>query len=77
MRRKLGDTILRLTVREKEHWRERISRRIDHAIETLQAEHDPGFRRRIYEEAEQKVRGSLGIADLHRQCEEIGEEITR
>jgi hypothetical protein len=66
-----------LTVREKEHWKERISRRIDHAVETVQAEHDPTLMQRIREEAEQKALDSLGIADLKRQCEQIGDEIAR
>ena len=36
-----------LTVKEKEHWKERISRKINQAIDALCAEHDPGFRERI------------------------------
>ena len=43
-----------LTVREKDHWRERIARRIDHAIEEMQAKEDPGFDKRIREQAEQQ-----------------------
>ena len=32
-----------LTVKEKEHWKDRIARRIDHAIEELQATERPRF----------------------------------
>lgn len=66
-----------LTVKEKEHWKERIARRIDTAIEMLQAENDPTFLQRIQDEAQQKARNSLGIAELHQQCEQLGAEIAQ
>lgn len=66
-----------LTVREKDHWRERISRRIDHAIEALQAEHDPHFRRRVSEEAERMAWESLSLDELRSHCQQIKAEIER
>ena len=64
-----------LTVREKEHWKERIARRIDHAIETLQAKEDPGFRERIRKESDQQAWESLGLAALRDECRQIEVDI--
>lgn len=66
-----------LTVREKEHWKERIARRIDHAIETLQAKEDPGFRERIRKESEEKAWESLGLTELRDECRKIDADIKR
>lgn len=53
-----------LTLREKEHWRDRIARRIDHAIEELQAKEDLGYFERIRSQAEQQAWTSLGLAEM-------------
>lgn len=60
-----------LTVKEKEHWKERISRKINHAIETLCAKEDPLFRERLREAARQRAVASLGIAEQHARLAEI------
>jgi len=60
-----------LTVREKEHWKERIARRIDHAIEELQAAEDPGFQERIWMEAEGEAWVSLGLKKLKDEQDKI------
>ena len=49
-----------LTVTEKEHWKERISRRIDKAIEAVYAE-QPSLRSRIAEAAQSEALKSLGL----------------
>ena len=60
-----------LTVREKEHWKERISRKINQAIDALCAERDPGFRERIRMTARQRAVESLGIAESQSRLAEI------
>lgn len=61
-----------LTVTEKEHWKERISRRIDKAIETVYAE-QPGLRSRIAEAAQSEALKSLGLLELQRQLDKLAE----
>ena len=63
-----------LTIREKDHWKERINRRIDRAIESLYAENDPLFRSRIGEAAHKLTLESLNISVAHRQVEDIETE---
>ena len=60
-----------LTVTEKEHWKDRISRRIDRAIETTYAAVDAGFRGRIADSARKLAVESLGIAKLEERRQEI------
>ncbi len=64
-----------ITIKEKDHWRERIARRIDHAIDELESNEDPSFRQRIDEEAEKKARKSLGLDELHCELRKTEEEI--
>lgn len=59
-----------LTVTEKEHWKNRISKRIDQRIEALSAE-DPGFLVRVQEAARKQALKSLGIDKLHERRERI------
>ena len=61
-----------LTVTEKEHWKERISRRIDKAIEAVYAE-QPGLRSRIAEAAQSEALKSLGLLELQRQLDKLAE----
>jgi hypothetical protein len=65
------NTQMTLTVKEKEHWKERISRKIDQALETLCAENEPGFRERIRMAARQRAVESLGIAQSQTRLDEI------
>ena len=60
-----------LTVTENEHWKERISRKINQAIDALCAEHDPGFREQIRMTARRRAIESLGIADSQSRLAEI------
>ena len=60
-----------LTVKEKEHWKERISRKINQAIDALCAERDPGLRERIRLAARQRAVESLGIAESQTRLAEI------
>jgi len=60
-----------ITVKEKEHWKERISRKIDQAIDDLCAKHDPGFREQIRLTARQRAVESLGITESQSRLAEI------
>ena len=51
-----------LTVAEKEHWKDRISRRIDKKVETLLAA-EPNLMDRVHRDARQQALQSLGLAD--------------
>ena len=64
-----------LTVKEKEHWKNRISRRIDHAIEQLQARNDPGYYKRICDQAEEVAWKSLGLEGLRDESKKVADEI--
>ena len=63
-----------LTVREKEHWKERITRKIDQAIETVCAAEDPNFLERIRRRANEQALESLGIAQIKREVGSIDEQ---
>lgn len=64
-----------LTVREKEHWKERISRKIELAIEELYAREHPAFREEVHQEAKTFAEQSLGIHELRNEAERIKKEI--
>jgi len=64
-----------LTVTEKEHWKNRIAKRIDKKIDALTAT-DPGFFERINHEAHQRAVESLGLADLHQELDTIEKQET-
>lgn len=69
-----------ITVAEKEHWKERIEKRIDHRIETLVAKEDPTLLERASKEAREKAYDSLGIGAQQRELEALEkqkEEIER
>lgn len=53
-----------ITVTEKEHWKQRIARKISQAIAELVDREDPGYLKRIQKEARQEAIKRLGIADL-------------
>lgn len=59
-----------LTVTEKEHWKDRIARRIDRRIDALWGE-DPGLEERVEREARQQALASLGLTDLQAELDEI------
>jgi hypothetical protein len=59
-----------LTVTEKEHWKDRIARRIDRMIDALWGE-DPNLEERIDREARQQALDSLGLAELQAELDEI------
>jgi hypothetical protein len=59
-----------LTVTEKEHWKERIARRIDKRIEVLTAG-EPNLMDRIQQDARQRALQSLGLAELQAELDTI------
>ncbi len=59
-----------LTVTEKEHWKDRICKRIDKKIDALVAI-DPGLFERINRDATQRALESLGVAEFKKEFEAI------
>ena len=59
-----------LTTTEKQHWRDRIGKRIDKKIATITAL-DPGLFARIESEARTRAIQSLGIAELMAEQEQL------
>ncbi|QDV26051.1 hypothetical protein [Aureliella helgolandensis] len=66
-----------ITVKEKEHWKERIGRRIDLAIEELESKEDPGFRKRIQQSAEERAWKSLGLDKLREEYKRLAQEVSQ
>ena len=62
-----------LTVSEKEHWRDRISKRIDKKIAAITAR-DPGLFDRIAGNARARSIQSLGIAELIAEQDQLEEQ---
>jgi hypothetical protein len=60
-----------ITIKEKEHWKKRITRKIDQAIEVILATEDPNFMEKINCKAKTKTWESLGIAKLIREVKEL------
>ena len=60
-----------LTVTEKNHWKERISRKVDQAIEQLLTGTDPGFMERITHQAKELAMESLQLTDWYRRLDEL------
>ena len=63
-----------LTVSEKTHWKERITKRIDQRIETSIAKQDPTLLQRVIEQARKRAYASLGIADQQHELEQVEEQ---
>ena len=59
-----------LTVTEKEHWKNRIAKRIERKTETLKAS-DPGYFSRVAIQARQQTLENLGLAELTKRLEVI------
>ncbi|MBM4081935.1 MAG: hypothetical protein FJ278_19670 [Planctomycetes bacterium] len=66
-----------LTLGEKEHWRSRIAKRIDHRIETLVAKQDPAFLQRVTEQTRDKAYQSLGIQPQRKELEQLDKDEER
>lgn len=60
-----------LTVKEKEHWKERISRKVDQAIDGLLLSHDSRYLERLEDKAHQMALESLGIQKLEQELLEL------
>ena len=60
-----------LTVKEKEHWKERISRKVDQAIENLLVAKDKHYLTRINDEAHQLAIDSLGLRDMQTKLKDL------
>jgi hypothetical protein len=67
-------TMSQLTVTEKNHWKERITRKIEQAIEELYAKDKPTFLEEIAREARRRAIASLGLVELKATVEQIKQE---
>jgi len=65
-----------LTVREKEHWKDQIERRIDKAIGKLLRQNEPGLLDRIERLAKEQARESMGLSDLWEISNHISEQVS-
>ena len=63
-----------LTLAEKDHWRDRIARRIGQRIEALVSKEDPTLLERVAKEAREKAYESLGIGAQQREIEALEKE---
>ena len=63
-----------LTVSEKTHWKERITKRIDQRVETLIAKQDPTLLQRATEQSRKRAYASLGIASQQQELEQIAKQ---
>ena len=59
-----------LTVSEKNHWKDRIARRIDKKVETLLAA-EPNLMDRVHRDARQRALQSMGLADWQAELDSI------
>jgi hypothetical protein len=66
-----------LTITEKEHWRTRIAKKIETAIEQLIETTEPGYLERVRATAESRVCEQFGIAELKVQRDACLERIER
>lgn len=60
-----------LTLKEKEYWRDRITQRIDEAVDEAIAGKNPNYMWQIGRRARERVWESMGIAELAREVEVI------
>lgn len=60
----------RIIVTEKEHWKQRIEKRVDKALEVLESKH-PDFMANVKNNASSRAMEELGIADLTAKRERL------
>ena len=66
-----------ITVREKEHWKERIARKIERAVEQLVEVNDAKYLKRIAEAARQQAIVALGGRELLERRSQLKAEEAR
>jgi len=66
-----------LTVTEREHWKDRIAKRIDKAIVATYSEEEPQLLQRVKDEAKRQAVAKLGLSELMEQRNQLLEEIGR
>lgn len=64
-----------LTVKEKDHWKISINRKVQRAIDAIYDEGEASLRERIQKESRRKSLQSLGIDDLHHRSESIKDQV--
>lgn len=60
-----------LTVKEKEHWKQRIEKKIDKAIEKVHRDEGKTLRQTIRQEAEARVLKRLGLENYMKQHKKL------
>ena len=62
-----------LTVTEKQHWKDRIEKRIEKKLENLAAE-DPNLLDRLRREARERALASLGLSEMQAEVDAIEQQ---
>ena len=62
-----------LTVTEKEHWKDRIGKRIEKKIEAVSAE-DPNLLDRVHREARERALASLGLSEMQQELDGVEQQ---
>lgn len=62
-----------LTVTEKEHWKDRIGKRIEKKIEVVSAE-DPNLLDRVHREARERALASLGLSEMQQALDGVEQQ---
>ena len=66
-----------LTIAERNHWKDRVEKRIDKAIKSVYSMQDPNLLKRVREKARRQAVKSLGLDELIEVRERIASEIER
>lgn len=64
-----------LTVKEKEHWKERIALKIEQRIKTLVNDKQPDYLKKVAEQAQEKAIERLGLTNNQRRQADIERKI--
>ena len=64
-----------LTVKEKEHWKASIDRKVQRAIDAIYAQGEPHLRERIQTESRRRALESIGILESQERSTAINEEV--
>jgi len=59
-----------LSVTEKQHWKDRIAKRIDKRIEAISAE-DPNLLDRVHREGRERALASLGLSEMQNELDTV------
>lgn len=66
-----------ITVSEKQHWKDRIARKISLAVEALLEKSNPHYLREVTAAAHKQAASKLGIEELLNELDRLEREVTR